>query len=108
MNLDSQTDGAATIMVRVDRDIKDLIPEFLENKERDVNAIAAALTQRDYETIRVLGHGMKGSGGGYGFDMITEIGAALEQAALNGQDQDIRKWIDELEDYLGRVQVVYE
>ena len=108
MNLNSQTDGAATIVVRVDRDIKDLIPEFLENKERDVNAIAAALTQQDYETIRVLGHGMKGSGGGYGFDMITEIGAALEQAALNGQDQDIRKWIDELEDYLGRVQVVYE
>ena len=108
MNLDSQTDGAATIMVRVDRDIEDLVPEFLRDKERDVHAIAAALTQRDYETIRVLGHGMKGSGGGYGFDVITEIGAALEQAAASGQDKDIRRWLDELEEYLGRVQVVYE
>ncbi len=108
MNPGSETDGAATIVVRVDREIEDLIPEFLKNKERDVHAMAAALTQRDYETIRVLGHSMKGSGGGYGFDAITEIGAALERAALNGQDEEIRTWTDELEDYLGRVQVVYE
>ncbi len=108
MSIDSQAHGAAHIVVYVDRDIEDLIPEFLENKERDVYAIAAALTQRDYETIRVLGHSMKGSGGGYGFDAITEIGAALERAALNRQDEEIRRWTDELEDYLGRVQVVYE
>ncbi len=36
----------------------------------------------DYATIRTLGHQMAGTGGGYGFDPITEIGGALEESAL--------------------------
>ena len=38
--------------------------------------------QGDYAIIRTLGHQMAGTGGGYGFDPITEIGSALEDSAL--------------------------
>jgi histidine phosphotransfer protein HptB len=43
-----------------------------------VRAIVAALKKLDYEMIGELGHKMCGTGGGYGFPRITEIGASMD------------------------------
>jgi HPt (histidine-containing phosphotransfer) domain-containing protein len=96
------------IIVRVDADLEDLVPEFLENRREDVQTMTGALTRQDFETIRRLGHSMKGAGGGYGFDAITDIGRAIEEAAKAGQTAEIKRRIDELASYLERVDVVYE
>lgn len=96
------------IIVRIDPDIEDLVPGYLEGRHRDIAAITTAMAQGDFETVRVLGHGMKGSGGGYGFDGITIIGRELELAAKNSDAVTIKKMIDELADYLSRLELVYE
>jgi hypothetical protein len=46
---------------------------------------------------------MKGLGGSYGFDGITDIGLELEKAALAHDDGGVTHAIAELESYLGRV-----
>ena len=56
--------------------------------------------------IRIIGHSMKGAGGGYGFDEITTLGAQIEDAALAHDVSQIEKSTDLLEDYLGRVQPI--
>ncbi len=96
------------IFVRIDPDLADLIPGFLENRRKDITAIQKALEQGDHETIRILGHSMKGSGGGYGFDEITELGRALEQAAKSGDGEEIGRKTAELSTYLDRLHIVYE
>ena len=96
------------LIVHIDDELEDIVPGFLENRRDDVTALLKALEQSDYETIRILGHTMKGTGGGYGFDAITDIGQSLEQAAKNKDAEDIRKLVVELSAYLGRVEVVYE
>jgi DNA-binding NarL/FixJ family response regulator len=63
---------SATTVVKIDRDLEDLIPGYLEKRLADVTSIREAAGKNDFEMIRVLGHTMKGSGGGYGFDRITE------------------------------------
>lgn len=109
MNMpNSGANPAGKIIVRVDNDLADLIPGFLENRHKDVKAIQEALEQGNYETIRVLGHTMKGAGGGYGFDTITDIGAALEQSAKDKNTDEIRKWVENLSTYLHGVEVIYE
>jgi hypothetical protein len=50
---------------------------------------------------------MKGDGGGFGFDRITEIGAAMERAAQLVDHSTIEQHIVQLEDFLKRVTVVY-
>ena len=77
------------------------------DRQEDIAAIKNALTAGDFESIRVLGHSMKGSGGGYGFDRITEIGRAIEESAQNKDPAAILAHIDELADYLSRVEIVY-
>ena len=95
-------------LVRVDSSLAGLVPGFLENRRSDIDAIATALEQADYENVCILGHNMKGSGAGYGFKRITEIGASLEQAAGRREPEEIRARAAELARYLDGLQVEYE
>ena len=108
MTPEKDTQQEDKIVVHIDADLKELIPGYLNSRYRDIQVMQKALAQGDYDTIHIVGHSMKGSGGGYGFDTITEIGGALEQAAKEGEPDAIRRWMDELRMYLERVQVVYD
>jgi hypothetical protein len=50
---------------------------------------------------------MKGDGGGYGFDAISTMGAALEQAATRKDWDAIRRHNGKLGDFLAHDTVVY-
>jgi HPt (histidine-containing phosphotransfer) domain-containing protein len=108
MTQHSDVEQNERITVVVDSEIKGIVPIFLENRQGDVKAILEALDRRDYETIRILGHSLQGAGGGYGFDVITEIGQALNRAAKEERAEEIRRLVDELSSYLQRVDVTYE
>lgn len=101
------TGAARPITVYVDRELADIVPVFLSNRRKDLAALRTALADKDFETIRVLSHRMKGDGGGYGFDRITEIGGAMELAAARHDHPAIDRHTAELEDFLARVDVVY-
>lgn len=95
------------ITVQIDQDLQGIVPIFLANRQKDLQTLRSALAQHDFETIRVLGHRMKGDGGGYGFDKITEIGGVMELAATRHDHPAIVRHTAELEDFLTRVTVVY-
>lgn len=95
-----------SIRIRVDPEIASLVPGFLNNRRQDVVSIHEAVNQGDFETARILGHSMKGSGGGYGFDGITEIGGEIETAAKRRDPVAIRIQADALSRYLARVEIV--
>ena len=96
------------IVIHADIDLEDLIPGFLENRRKDIVEIESLLSSDDYETIQRLGHSMKGAGGGYGFDEITDIGMHIEHAAKEKSAADIRVQMKELSSYLDCVEVVYD
>lgn len=95
-----------TILVRAEPKFADLIPVFLQNCRKNVIAMLDALDRGDFETVEILGHGMRGAGGSYGFQPITDIGAALEQAAESADTDASRKWVGELSGYLDRVEII--
>ena len=97
-----------TILVRVEPKFADLIPVFLQNCRKNVIAMLDALDRGDFETVEILGHGMRGAGGSYGFQPITDIGAALEQAAESADTDASRKWVGELSRYLDRVEIIFD
>ncbi|MGH8610468.1 MAG: Hpt domain-containing protein [Gammaproteobacteria bacterium] len=100
--------GKERIVVSGDPDLAALIPCFLDNRRKDVWIMKHAIAHADYERIRILGHRIKGSGGGYGFETITELGAQIESAATAGDRVQILRALELLKEYLERVQVVYE
>ena len=102
----SSGDVAAPIRIRIDPELASLIPGFLANRRNDVALLSAAVEHGDFETARILGHSMKGSGGGYGFDGITDIGGDIETAAKQGDSAVIRAHVAALSLYLARVEIV--
>jgi HPt (histidine-containing phosphotransfer) domain-containing protein len=104
-NQDSQL---GKIRVRVDPGLQDLIPDYLENREKDLLVYQQALEKGDFDSIGVLGHSMKGSGGGYGFNDLSSIGRAIEKAAKNRDKESVRQSIIDLTDFLEKLEVVYD
>jgi CheY-like chemotaxis protein/HPt (histidine-containing phosphotransfer) domain-containing protein len=95
-----------TILVRANPKFADLVPGFLQNRRQDVIAMLAAIEQSDFQIVERLGHDMKGAGGSYGFQAITDIGGALEHAGESADFDASRKWVAELSRYLDRVEIV--
>lgn len=83
--------------------LKPVIPAYLEKRRADVVKLKAALELGDYDTVRTLGHQMAGSGAGYGFAKITEIGGELEESALAADAARIRNGIGQLERFLSSI-----
>ncbi|MGH7232278.1 MAG: Hpt domain-containing protein [Nitrospiraceae bacterium] len=108
MNGCPDTNRNEKIRVRIDPDLADLIPGFLTNRRRDIEFLGQAMTRHDFDAIRTVGHKMRGDGGGYGFQEISEIGAALERAAKEENASEIQRQILELSSYLERIVVVYD
>jgi len=96
------------IVVKIDPDIKELIPGFLINRYEDIKLLNIYLEKRDFESIVRLGHSMKGFGAGYGFDDISLIGGKLEDAAKNEIIKEISYQIDALKKYMEQVEITYE
>lgn len=95
------------IIVQVDPDLEDLIPGFLENRIQDVEKLRAELQQNNFVNITSIGHSIKGVGGGYGFDLMSELGAKIEIAGKEGNVDAIRENIEQLDNYLKCIEVEY-
>ena len=95
------------IVVKVDPDLEDLVPGFLENRKADVDKLREALEKTDFDILTSIGHSIKGVGGGYGFDRMSELGAAIETSAKAGDAENVKEKIEQLDDFLNRVEVEY-
>ncbi|RJQ56366.1 MAG: response regulator [Nitrospiraceae bacterium] len=100
-------EGSEKMVATIEEELKDLIPEYMEERQNDINRMLKALETQDYEAVRILGHTLKGSGGGYGFGPITDIGLQIEEAARQGNRKDVGRWINELSYYIDNVEVLY-
>lgn len=95
------------IIIQVDPDLEELIPGFLGNRVADIAKLRTALDDNDFVNIQSIGHSTKGVGGGYGFDLMSEIGGEIESAAKENDADKIREKISQLDDYLQRIEIEY-
>jgi len=63
-----------------DPDMTDLLDAFVARLPETLAAMAEALANNAHEELQRLAHQMKGSGGGYGYPMLTEEACKLEDA----------------------------
>ena len=94
-------------IVEVDEDLSDLIPGFLTRKRADVAAIFDALARRDFAEVSHVAHRIKGEGGSYGFDAMTEIGRSLEHAAAMRDDGAVTTLARQLLSYMDHLEIVF-
>jgi len=96
-----------SVIIEVDEDLSDLIPGFLSRKRAEVAAIMEAVAKGDYPAISRIGHRIKGEGGSYGFDSMTEMGRALEEAAAMRDDRAVTTIGRQLLNYMDNLEIVF-
>jgi PAS domain S-box-containing protein len=98
-----RTDAA---VARMNDKIADRIPAYLRNCRHNADLMLDALDRVDFETVTFLGHQMSGSGGMFGFQDITDLGAAVEQAARSANSDASRNRVNELFSCLDRIATI--
>ena len=97
-----------TITVTVAKDLEDLIPTFMTNRNKELETLRVALGAGDMEQLRQLGHRMKGVGNSYGFERVSVIGKQIEDGARSGDRAGLETSIAGYADYLAKLEVAYE
>lgn len=95
-----KTAKPGTEIEHLDEAILPLIPEYLENRKKDVIKIREALENQEFNEIEDLGHKMKGSGKCYGFEKISMLGHQIEISAKQKNIHRIEHVAAKIQDYL--------
>ena len=71
---------------------------YIKHTSKELDKIK--LDSDSLEAIRTFGHNIKGSGGMYGFDEVTNIGLQIENAAKESDLDSIKLSLSELGEFL--------
>ena len=77
-------------------DIEMMLGIFLKKVDAQLKTIAKAVQEKDYETIFIIAHALRGSLLNIGFDEISEVAKTLELGAKGSQDIQYQKKFLEL------------
>ena len=69
---------------------------YINHTFKELKNIKENLDSATFDSLRTFGHNIKGSGGMYGFNEITSMGAKIESAAINENLEDIKSHLDAL------------
>jgi CheY-like chemotaxis protein len=93
---------------RIQADLRELMPAFFRNTREEIVRLREAIAQEDWSTVERLGHGIKGSSYGYGFEQMGHIGLKIETAAREQrQVRVLQTLLDELINYSDSVKIVF-
>jgi len=92
-------------LVKQDASFADIVVQFVEGLGERLTKMTDALDSTDFDALRMAAHQLKGSGGGYGYPILTERAAKLEQFAKDQSLDDCAAALGELKALCSRVVV---
>ncbi len=73
---------------------------YVNHTFKELQKVKENIHEISIDSLRTFGHNIKGSGGMYGFDKITNFGLLIETAAKTGDLEAIMLNLGELEIFL--------
>jgi len=92
-------------LVREDASFAEIVVQFVEGLQERITTMEKAMASSDYDSLRMAAHQLKGSGAGYGYPILTEKSAKLEQAAKDQNNEECRTLVDEIRKLNSRIKV---
>ena len=93
--------------VEVDKDLEDIVPNFMNNRNKDIVELRALLADKDYSSIEKIAHKVAGSSGGYGFTELGKIAKDIELKVMAGETDPIGSLLDSFQDYIDNVEIEF-
>jgi HPt (histidine-containing phosphotransfer) domain-containing protein len=83
-------------LLPISDEILALVPQYLASKDKQIEEARAALASGDFGPVRRFGHNLKGTGRGYGFPSIEDLGTEIERAAAQADARRVGEQLDAL------------
>lgn len=101
----SPNDPIPSDLVRDDPSFADLVLDFVNGLSQRLETMEDAMHTKDLESLRRAAHQLKGSGGGYGYPVLTQHAGELEQSAKAGALEACTTELAELQSLCKRIVV---
>ncbi|WP_319777967.1 Hpt domain-containing protein [Maridesulfovibrio sp.] len=95
------------IVIQVDEDLEAIMPRYLEIRQKELAELEEAVDQKNFETIRLLGHRLKGTGSSYGLDELTRLGTLIEDKAMDEDMSEVPEHTAGLRYFLEHLDIEY-
>ncbi len=95
------------VTVEIDADLRDLIPQFIENRKRDIESLAELIAKEELTAIAQLSHKIKGAAAGYGFSELSDLAAQMEVAAKNANPAPLADLVRKMKIHLLNIDIRY-
>jgi HPt (histidine-containing phosphotransfer) domain-containing protein len=92
-------------LVRANANFEDLVQTFVDGLGQRIHTMEQALNKGDVDALKQAAHQLKGTGGGHGYAILSEMAAQMEQDTVNGDLDAVRQDLDELKIIVSRVVV---
>lgn len=90
-----------------DPEFQELIRSYLDYLMDSLVTFKMNCVNRNYSEIRKFAHNLKGSGGGYGFDDLTQLGSDISLATKSEDAKKLDSLVKELEDLIMKKRAKY-
>jgi HPt (histidine-containing phosphotransfer) domain-containing protein len=87
-----------------DGDFVELLRQFAETIPEKRQTVRELQQNGTIDELRVWAHQLKGAGGGYGFEALSEAAAELETSCKSGQSEHVTQAVERVIDYLNRIE----
>ncbi|MGZ3774810.1 MAG: Hpt domain-containing protein [Pseudobdellovibrionaceae bacterium] len=95
------------IKVEIDADLEDLIPQFLENRKKDIEVLQQLIEKNDLTALAQLAHKVKGAATSYGFAELGELASQIEMQAKSNQSHQLPELIQKMKTHFLKIEVHY-
>jgi HPt (histidine-containing phosphotransfer) domain-containing protein len=92
-------------LLRDDPSFANIVLEFVEGLGFRLNTMEKAIREDDFEALRAAAHQLKGSGDGYGYPVLSQQAAELEQRAQSEAHTDCIEALKDLKELCSRIVV---
>lgn len=100
------SDEGEAPQVKIDSEMAELIPPFLAECRRELEAMEHSLVDADFKAIALMSHQLTGSGASYGFQYLTDASRRIETGVRGRDAVLIKAELDSIRRYLDRVKVI--
>ena len=92
-----------------DPDMLDIVKDYVHTLPIKLENITNALNENNLKALRKIVHGLHGSGGGFGFDVLSKYGEEIERMIDDGVDHEaLQKLSQELRNVIERIMSAYK
>ncbi len=92
-------------LVLEDEAFAEIVEDFLSGLDDRLKIMQDAMGSADFDALRVAAHQLKGSGGGYGYPMLTEEAGKLEKLATDSAADECREAVSQINALCARLVV---